>query len=218
MEMTDKERILLELVRELHSTMLLRCRLHKEDLVDDIGSSGYYTHFANYCRDGEIRPGMMVLCMTSGRFYPHGWTVGFVERVYSSNDMMIREIGTDRLCRIGNERFVPIVGMKDYQLYEKEEYLFSVKVNKAFRRADDYLHYFDGLEFLPDNEVLISVREKWGGPRHKSKPYTIRMKWCKSMTIKKILEIMQEQGYGTRDFELVEEENEAKEGITAPSS
>ncbi|MHA1796117.1 MAG: hypothetical protein ACTSUK_08395, partial [Promethearchaeota archaeon] len=146
----------------------------------------------------KIKEGMLVLCETSGLRYPHDWKVGFVETIHSHNDMTIREIGTNRLCRIGNESFVPIIGMKPYQLYEKDEYSFSIKVNKAFKRADEYSHVFGGLEFLPDNEVIILVRRKWSDTH---KPYDIRMKWHKKITIKKILELMKEQGFGTRDFE-----------------
>lgn len=205
--MTNKERILMKIIQELRfsQTLAPAVGFRGYDKENWIGSDGReYVHFGSYVQDKELRVDDLVLCATSGMGNPHEFTVGFIHEIVGFGDCVIREIGTDRLCRISNEQFIPIKGLKDYQLWEKDKYEFSVKVHKAFAKGDEDWYRYGGLDF-EDDEAIIWIREKFGGLTKPSKPFAAKMKWNKKTTIKAILGAMKEAGYGTRKFDLVQE-------------
>lgn len=197
--MTDKERILMGIIRKLSSTQVRRCDKGNwsSDIYYDESSKSYLTHFA-YWDKYELKVRDLVLCQSSGL---HDWTIGYIHELYDSATAVIGEIGTNRLCRVGNESFIPIRGMEKYELWEGEEYKFSMKVKKAFARGREYWYRYGGLEFPTKQEAVIYIREKFGGLDTPSKPFSFSMKYNAKTSIKTILEKMREHGYGTRAFE-----------------
>lgn len=211
--MTDKERILMSIIRELSMSQTLapavRMRGYdRENWLDTDGRE--FVHFANYIQDGDLKVGDLVLCQTSGRSESHDFNIGFIHEYVGYGDCVIREIGTNRLCRIGNERFIPIKGLKDYQLWENDKHEFSVKIHRAFSKGGSDWYRYGGLEFEGD-EAVIWIREKWGGLMNPSKPFEVRIKWNKKTTIKAILNAMRDAGYGTRKFDPIEKVPEVGE-------
>ena len=189
---TDKERILMTILKRLCSTQKLCCRPNGEEKFRDGDSE--YVHFGEY-DDRRVKKGDLVLGQTGG---VSDFTVGFVEEVYSDSHMLIREIGTDRTCNYSNEMFVRIHIENEY-IREKDEYQFYLKVLKAFRRGDKYRYRYGGINFLEDGMVEVWIREAFGGLRD-SFPFSMKMKWDKRTTIKEILQNMIDVGYGVRDF------------------
>ena len=187
--LTDRERILLKVIDRLSGTQLLaRGRnYYPHDFPDGL------VHFAYY-KDPE--PGDLVLAKTGG---VGRWKVGFYHQKLDGSRALIREIGSDALCDYGNESFLPIVGLSPTDLLEGERYKIYLKVLGAFRKGDEYVYRFGGLDFEGE-EIIIWVREVFGGFGKDSKPFSIRMKWNKRTSVKAILEAMRQGGYGTRSF------------------
>lgn len=96
--------------------------------------------------------------------------------------------------------------MHESLLLEGDEYIFDKKVERAFHKGGEYVYRYGGVDFLENQTVRIWIREVFGGMFHgkESKPFSFEMKWNKRTSVKKILESMRENGYGTRNFELVE--------------
>ena len=101
---------------------------------------------------------------------------------------------------MSNEKFVPIVGLESWQCLEGNEHKFREKVIKAFRRGDEYIYRFGGVE-INGHSAIIWVREAFGGLDKPSKPFFVSIHWTAKTSIKTILETMREQGYGTREFD-----------------
>lgn len=199
MGLSDRERILMYIVDQLSATLLLApaCRgYRKEDFTSP--SLGEMCHFAHY---DKPQPGDLVLAKTGGiGEFKIGW---FVEsRQGNFGGAVIREIGSDLLCNYDNESFVPIRGLHKSMLYEGEQRAMYQKVLRAFRKGDEYLYRFGGLDFYGE-EIAITVREVFGGLGGNSDPFDVRMKWNKRTSVKRILQTMREQGYGTRSFSVV---------------
>jgi hypothetical protein len=196
--LTDRERILMSVVQALSLSQSLapvsRTRWGDEAFT---GHDGYvYAHFATWRKP---QAGDLVLARTGSM---SEWKIAFyVEPLPSQlGGAVVREIGTDRLCNYENEEFVPIVGLPPTELLDGDKRRLYDKVIAAFRRGDEYMYLFGGIEFDRD-DVVVSVRERWGGLNGKSKPFPVRFTWDPRMSIKAILAALRAGGYGAREFE-----------------
>lgn len=201
--MSDKERILTRIIKGLRSTgALVHDAAYSWSSEPYRSGNGYYIHFAPW---NEPKRGDLVLCET-GEI--SDVSIGFVHEVISGDRCIIREIGSNKLCDYGNERFTPIVGLSEIDLLEGEKYEFYRKVLKAFARGDEYWYRFGGLHF-DGEDAVIWIREPFGGyiqyREHGSEPFSVSMKWNKNTTIKAILQAMISAGYGSRKFEPARE-------------
>jgi hypothetical protein len=197
--MTDKERILIKIIKNLYSTFI--SKMH----VTGWGSANYedHVHFAPWDKE-NIKKGALVLCYTSG---VHDYSIGILKEKIGYSRALIREIGTNRICDIDNESFIPIKNMQEIELLEKDKYIIYCKILKAFNRGDEYWYRFGGVKFCGKNIVEIIIRERFGGLLNPSKPFNFKMKYNKKTTIKSILENMYDNGYGKRDFERLNNEH-----------
>lgn len=216
----------MRLVEELYSTILLApaCRgIYEPGAWRAIGATGSesreYVHFGFGDKEREPKPGDLVLAQT-GPMSP--WKIAFYVEPLDSpmGGALVREIGTGKLCRYENERFIPIVGMQPLDLLDGDRRAFLVKVRKAFRRGGEYLYCFGGLDFDGD-EAVITIREKWAGmltreDAMESVPFEARMLWTKRTSIKAILEALRAGGYGAKEFDRrPREDAKAALGVTS---
>lgn len=195
-KLTDRERILTRIIDALSTAQLLAPGGRRYEESAFTGHDGHvYAHFA-YWR--EPKAGELVLAKTGGI---SEWKIGFyVEKLSDAyGGAVIREIGGNLLCNYSNESFVPIVGLHKTDLLEGDQYLTYQKVLAAFRRGDEYCYRFGGVDF-EGSEMLVWIREVFGGMGRDSTPFSVRMKWDKRSTIKQILDAMRAGGYGTRSF------------------
>lgn len=172
---------------------------HRDDQV------GHYVHFASWYtwfEEGKkLEPGMLVFCSTSG-IHPH--TVAEIVEVYDQSRCLLRSLNDDSLCDVGNEAFVPIIGLTAKDLETDAQVEFRRKVRKAIKQLDHYFHLFGGLEFSGD-AATIRIRKRHGGmglQNRETVPYEVRMPWNSRTTIKAIRETLREHGYGQREFEI----------------
>jgi len=195
--MNDKERILVNIIRNLYSTLLRAELMVDMDYSRSESLGGEHVHFVSGdSRDTVVAKGQLVLCLTNPR---HDWAIGFVERVIDNNHLCLREIGTDRICEIDNEGFAVIAGLQELDLLDRHRWTFRQKVIKAFSRyntKNEYYYRFGGLDFHADRQAVIWVREWFGD----TEPFMVKIKWNTRTTIKAILATMREQGYGTHKF------------------
>ena len=195
--MTDKERILFKIIQRMSLTYS-----HKLEWGKEYEGVHFAPWKGSLLIDGKLQVGMLVLCQGSGI---HDWTIGYtVEKLYDDySGWIIRELDSDRLCKVSNDSFVPIEGLSNIDLLVKEDYVFYQKILKAFRRGGENWYRFGGIDIIEKRKWKIFIREKWGGIDGESKPFYFIIKWNKKTSIKYILQKMVETGYGTRKFEKI---------------
>lgn len=204
-ELTDRERILIELVSNLASMQMGCVRGWDSGPFKERSSiKGLeHVHFAFW---DKPKPGDLVLAQTGGA---GRWKVGwYVEpRMDSGGHIqgaVIRELGSDVLCNYDNESFVPIRGLSKLQTLEGDQRRMLHNVHRAFSMGDEYMYRFGGIDFDPENIMVIWVREAFGGilaGKEESIPFAVRMKFDKRTGPKAVLKAMRSGGYGTKKFE-----------------
>ena len=190
--LNDRERILSSVVRGLMSTQLSFAAkgdgYHSATYRDRNGWE--YVHFAY---DQKPVKGDLVIAQSS--IYPNRWTIGWFESG-GNHEYVIREIGTGMLCNYSNETFVPIRGLQSTELLEGKERAFYFKVLKALRQGGEYRYTFGGIKFNgPD--VNVTIRERYND----TVPFDVVIPYQPRMSITKIVALLREGGYGTREFE-----------------
>ena len=142
--MTDKERILMVIVTRIIPGLLYGLRTEKEEYVK------------SYMLDSTgLQHGDLVYANTS--IYPNDYMVGFIERV-ENEYVVVREIGSNRLCNYYNESFTKINKEKlGYEVLEGIQYKTYQKVLKAFSKYADYGTKFKSISF---NENTCAVQSR----------------------------------------------------------
>lgn len=159
MAMSDKERILICLVNRIFSKALYGPSSTRLKWLDM--QTGMFSDL-NY-----LKPGDLVTTMTT--IFPNEWMVGFVHEV-KPNFVVIREIGSDRLCDYSNETFLRIdKEILGYEILEGIQYQTYKKVQKAFTETNFYYTFrFKDISFQGDtcrvegrrtfgNETVFSI-------------------------------------------------------------
>jgi hypothetical protein len=144
---TDKERILMIIVSRIIPG-LMYSNLNKRD-----------EYVKSYMLESsKLQHGDLVFANTS--IFPNDFMVGFVERIDNDRDcVVIREIGTKRLCNYFNESFSVINKEKlGYEVLEGVQYKTYQKVLKAFSKYADYCTRFKSISF-DGNTCTIQSRE-----------------------------------------------------------
>lgn len=134
--MTDKERILMTIITRVIPG-LMYCSNSYQDRD---------RHVKSYMLDKNgLTNGDLVFANTSIR--PNDFMVGFVDSI-KSDCVVIREIGSDKLCNYYNESFSVI--NKDnlgYEILEGLQYEIYHKVLKAFSQYASYCSRFKSISF-----------------------------------------------------------------------
>lgn len=196
--LTDRERILSLVIRELMTSALLcsRGNAHDEASWNDRGSGRQYAHFAYYRKPVK---GDLVIGRTGMMMAPHRWSIGFYDSALPDG-AVIREIGSKALCNYTNEEFTVIAGLAASELREGDQLVFQNNVQLAFQRGSEWNYRYGGVDFLENGEARIWIREAFGGIRRKSEPFFVDMKYGKRTSVKAILAAMRAGGYGTKEF------------------
>lgn len=132
--MSDKERILMTIITRIIPGLLYSPYEKKDEYVK-----------ACMLKPSELRPGDLVFANTS--FEINDFVVGIIDHV--ENDyVVIREIGSNRLCNYYNESFSVINKEKiGYELLEGVKYKTYQKALKAFGKYTGYLTRFKSISF-----------------------------------------------------------------------
>lgn len=194
-KMTDRERILTLVIREMYRTSIcsrtgparytkgtgpVRC---DQDVVDGV-------HFAP---GGQTVPGDLVVASSS--LTQNRWSIGFyVKRVGGIN--VIREIGSDKLCDYSNETFVPIRGLRNWDILDGDRREFYLKVLAASRKGGDPDYRFRDIKFSEEFNKVDIMRTFRLRFEEKHQVLRAQMVWNKKTTIKAILEALVAAGYG----------------------
>jgi hypothetical protein len=154
--------------------------------------------------------GELAVASGSSMFQQNPFLCAFVEEQGIPNDphgLLVRAIGTKELCTYGNESFIRITGIDEKFLWEGEKRAFAVKLQKAMKKMDCFIHRFRGLKFASDTVADVYIGEYHGGilrTKNGSKPYVLHITFNKKTTLKGITSQMEEQGFGKREFEEVD--------------
>jgi hypothetical protein len=134
--MTDKERILMVIVSRIIPGLMYNNFNGRDEYVKSY-----------MLEPSKLQCGDLVFANTS--ITPNDFMVGFVERIDNDrNCVVIREIGTKRLCDYFNESFSVINKEKlGYEILEGVQYKTYQKVLKAFSKYAGYGTRFKSISF-----------------------------------------------------------------------
>ncbi len=188
--LSDRERILLHIIRCLYSGSLI--------------SRHGATFGASDKRD--LKPGDLVLGVTASLRAYHPWSVSeIVEPLRGAlGGFLVRDIVTGETCEYSNEMFVRIDGLDrsdDVFLCGDQRALYE-KVLAAFRRSGNDEYRYGGLVFDGPRTARIVVRCKFGGWRAQEEaiPFELPITFNKRTSIAAILRAMIAGGFGTREW------------------
>lgn len=145
--MTDKERILMIIVSRIIPGLMCCLDIKRRD-----------EYVKSYLLDKEgLKHGDLVFAATT--INPNDFMVGFVEKFDKEKDcVVIREIGSKRLCNYFNESFYVIdKSHLGYEILEGIQYKTYQKVLKAFNEYTDYCTRFKSISF-DGNKCTIQSR------------------------------------------------------------
>jgi hypothetical protein len=154
--MTDKERILMIIITRIIPALVYSFSFEKRE------------EYIESCMldPSKLQSGDLVFANTS--IMSNDFMVGFVESV-EPNYVVIREIGSNRLCNYSNESFTKINKEKlGYEILEGIQYKIYLKVLKAFSEYtgytirfkkiyfEDHLCYVEGRKMF-ENDTQFSI-------------------------------------------------------------
>jgi hypothetical protein len=192
--MTDKERILLALIKAISFETRSAETLREQHFP----KAERFSHLAGYGA-GRAKVGDVVIAET-GRLNP--WSVGIVRDIRSDSEMLVQEIGGPRLCWVGNESFSKFVNIHPESLRWGREAEFERRVRKAIaRHKDSYIYRFGGVDFAGET-ATVWIREAFGGFGRQSAPFAVEFpKGWHRLSGKAITAALEAAGFGTRKFD-----------------
>lgn len=188
--LSDRERVLLHIIRELYSGSLLLRRGARFGTSDK----------------ADLRPGDLVLGVTASLRAYHPWSVSEIVRPLDGalGGYLVRDIVTGETCDYSNEMFVRIDGLdrSDEVFLCGEQRALYEKVRAAFRRSGSDEYRYGGLHFDGPRNARIVVRCKFGGWRigEEAIPFEIPLTFNKRTSIAAILRAMIAGGFGTHEW------------------
>lgn len=185
--MTDKERILTYILSRISYASTRYSDGYTAKINDD---DVYFQYPGSNAHDLQIND--IVFCQTSGI---HDFTVGYVVSIDGYSEITIRDIASERTCKIQNDSFLILKNLSEEQLLYGDKWIMRNKIMKAFAKGDEWLYRYGGVKF-ENNIVHIKVRERHA--LKKREPFIISMQWDNKTTIKAILQSMRDGGYGTK--------------------
>ena len=138
--MTDKERILSVVIHNIIPGLLYDFSKEKKDYIENCLLSS-----------SKLNKGDLVFGATT--IYPNDYSVGFVHEI-KEDCVVIRKIGSEKLCNYYNEGFYKINKEKlGYEILEGLQYKTYRKVLKAFEYTS-YCTRFKGISFDGDKCIV----------------------------------------------------------------
>lgn len=191
--LTDRERILTNILLSLVHTQYLCLRATQEEKFKEVLKEyglREYVHFGGF-DDRPLCAGDLVIEQTGK---PSEWTVAWVEKVYSPDNVLVREIGSNRLCNYENGRFIRIAGMRTEKVVDGGQYKFYEKLDRALEIADDFHHRLVSVEFPDKRTCRVSMMNRYG--RLSSHQYAFDINFNSKTTIKQIVKLLEQKGIG----------------------
>lgn len=176
--MTDKERILMAIVTRIIPGLLYGSFNKKEEYVKP-----------QMLDNHRLSKGDLVFANTS--IVINDFIVGFVDHL-EEDCVVIREIGSNRLCNYYNETFSVINKEKlGYEVLEGLQYKIYQKVLKAFAKYTNYWTRFKSISF-EGNTCTVQARQSF----ENNLLFEISFPFNSKTTIASIGQLLKEKEYG----------------------
>lgn len=173
-EMKDKERILMTIVTRVIPGIAYGLRSEKDSYIEPC-----------MMRPEKLKHGDLVFANTS--IYPNDFVVGFVNEV-KDDCVVIREIGSERLCNYYNESFTKInKKYLGYEILEGIQYKIYQKVLKAF----EYTRYYTRFKSISFDENICTVQAREAFKNDML--FEVSFKYNSKTTIKSIRKLLEEK-------------------------
>ncbi len=184
--MTDKERILSAIISKIIPSMFYGFGEERKDYIENC-----------MLRLSKLNKNDLVVAATS--IYPNDYSVGFVHEV-KDDCVVIRKIGSEKLCNYYNEEFYKINKEKlGYEILEGLQYKMYKKVMKAFEYTS-YWTRFKGISFDKD-KCTVQAREAFENELF----FEVSFKFNKKTTIAEIGKILEKAV--KNEYEKMRKEN-----------
>jgi hypothetical protein len=160
-----------------------------------------------------MRAGDIIRCVTNPN---HLWGISELIEVHGNGNFLLREIGGNRLCNMGNESVHVLRFMHPSRLYTGSKYkIYQWIITKAFSERynpdGDYLKRCGGVQFDGDMLTIWSRPHIWSMEKvNESKetlyahPKKFTMQWSDKTKLRDIINSMKDQGFAD-DFEFFPE-------------
>lgn len=157
--------------------------------------SGLSHKSVGFDHSGPAQPGDLVMCLSNT---DHEWGISYYVRA-EGGEHLLREIGSERLCRMENESVARIVGLRPSRTWDGLRWEFHEKTVQACYRLDDYTHLFESMEFAEDSRsATVFIRRRFGSELH---PYALEgIKFKKGISIRAIERQLEAAGFGKKEF------------------
>lgn len=174
--MNDKERILMTIISRVIPGLCVKIR-NPEEYVK-----------INFLGKADLQPGDLVLANTT--IEPNDFMVAFVDHFDVVKDcVVVREIGSDKLCDYYNESFSAINKEKlGYEVLEGVQYKTYKKALKAFAEYANYTIRFRSISF--ENDICtLTARRMF----ENSEEFSVKFRYASKTTIKEIGKMIEEK-------------------------
>lgn len=178
--MTDKERILSAVISYVIPRLLYGFCDKKDDYIENC-----------MLQPSKLSKGDLVFAATS--IYPNDYSVGFVHEV-KEDFVVIRKIGSEKLCNYYNEGFYKINKEKlGYEILEGLQYKTYQKVLKAFEYTN-YCTRFKAISF-DGNKCIVQARTMFKNDLL----FEVTFEFDKNTTVAQIGKILEKSDKKKRD-------------------
>ena len=217
----DRSEVLMNIITRLVFTLSLGHRNSKGVWVDGRGDPE-----AQFVGSYLVKPkpGDLVMCDTG--------SVGPWKFAYFVEDCvdyyMLREIGSDKLCRISNESLSTLVGISQNMLLDGlRKKIYRWATHEAFwtrynKKADHYHSRCGGVEFIEDNVIRIWIRAHIFSDEKKTEdgtmlyaqPWYTDIPFDRKTRLKDLVEALLAAGFGKKWEYLPKKPTEGTGGVT----
>lgn len=173
--MTDKERILSAVISRIMPKLLCYDIKDRESCFENC-----------MLNPSKLNEGDLVVAATT--IVPNDYSVGFIHEI-KDNCVVIRKIGTEKLCNYYNEGFYRI-NKSDlgYEALEGLQYKTYRKVLRAFNAYTEYSTRFKGISF-EENKCTVQARKMFENDLY----FEVTFEFTSKTTISEIGEILKKE-------------------------
>jgi len=212
--MGEKSDILMFILDRIHLASTLHHRREPNGARVDFNGDLVAQFVAEHVKKPE--PGDVVLCSTS---MVSPWKISYLVQRTGHDSALLREIGSERLCNMGNERFETLVGIPSVLLLDGLrrkifKWISEKAFNEKYNGKADYCRFrCGGVEIVDDDVFRVWIRPSLlgtcpmdvNGKKLYRQPFSVDISFDKKTRLKDIVQQLIDGRMG-KDFEISETE------------
>lgn len=197
--MNDKERILSTIIHRLSFNWAWSGHVEKDSCrIERLDAKAV------------VEPGSLIISNGTGL---HPQTIGYFIGWLGSAEYLVREIGSSKCVRHYNDSFSVICNIDRNLLLEGKQYKVYRNMLLALEKVGQGFWYRYSKSHFAENNLIVTIKEKWDGNiddasgRFRNETFDVTLP-VKTSSIKLYKQLMIEQGVGSREFRVWDEEKQ----------